>query len=43
MSKLLNDLSISKCVTKNGLTSINRNIRFKTIMLQLDLCYYNDA
>ena len=27
----------------NGQYSVNKNIRFKTIMLQLDLCYYNDA
>ena len=52
ISKLLNDSTISKFVTKkwvemndlsSGQYSVNKNIRFKTSMLRSDLCDYSDA
>ena len=51
ISKLLSDSTVSKFVTKkwikvNDLSSdqysVNKNIRFKTSMLRLDLCIYGD-
>ena len=51
-SKLLNDSIVSKFVNKksieindlsSGQYSVNKNIRFKTSMLRLDLCDYSDA
>ena len=50
--KLLNDSTLSKFVTKkwieinslsSGQYSVNKNIKFKTSMLRLDLCGYSDA
>ena len=52
ISKLLNDSTVSKFMTKkwievndlsNGQYSINKNIRFKTLMFGSDLCDYSDA
>ena len=52
ISKLLNDSTVSKFVTKElikvndlsyGQYSVNKNIRFKTLMLRLDLCDYSDT
>ena len=52
ISKLLNDSSVLKCVTKKwielndlsfGQYSVNKNIRFKTSMLRSDLCDYCHA
>ena len=52
ISKLLNDSTVSKFVTKkwvevndlaSGQYSVNKNIRFKTSVLRLDLCDYSDA
>ena len=52
ISKLLNNLTISKFVTRNwievndlsgGQYSVNKHIRFKTPMLRSDLCDYGDA
>ena len=52
ISKLLNDPSVSKLVTKNwvevnnlssGPYSTNKNISFKTLMLRSNLCDYSDA
>ena len=52
ISKLLNDSSVSKFVTKkwikvndlsSGQYSVNKNIRFKSLMLILDLCDFSDA
>ena len=52
MSKLLNDSTLSKFVTKkwievndlsSGQYSVNKNITFKTSMLRSDLCDYSDA
>ena len=52
ISKLLNDSTISKFVTKkwielndlsSGQYSANENIRFKTSMLRSNLCDYSDA
>ena len=52
ISKLLNDSTVSKFVTKNwlkvkdlssGQNSANKNIRFKTSMLRSHLCDYSDA
>ena len=54
MSKLLNDSTISKFLKKkkkwievNDLSShqysVNKNIRFKTLMLRSDLCDYSDT
>ena len=52
ISKLLNDSTVLKFVTKewievNDLSGVqyssNKNTRFKTRMLRLDLCYYSDA
>ena len=52
ISKLLNDLAVSKFVTKewikvndlsSGQYSVNKNIRFKTSILRSDLCDYSDA
>ena len=52
ISKLLNDSTVSKCVTRKwievnhstgGQYSVNKNIRFKTSMLRSDLCDYSDA
>ena len=49
ISKLLNDSTVSKFVTKNwvkvndlssGQYSVQKNIRFKTSMLRSDLCGY---
>ena len=51
MPKLLNDLTVSKFVTKNWMEvndlssdqySVNKNM-FKTSMLRSDLCDYSDA
>ena len=52
ISKLLNDSTVSKFMTKkwievndlsSGQYSINKNIRFKTLMFGSDLCDYSDA
>ena len=52
ISKLLNDSTVLKFVTKewievNDLSGVqyssNKNTRFKTRTLRLDLCYYIDA
>ena len=52
ISKLLNDSTVLKFVTRewievNDLSGVeyssNKNTRFKTRMLRLDLCYYSDA
>ena len=53
ISKLLNNSNVSKFVTRkwnekiNDLSgsqySLNKNIRFKTLMLRSDLCGYSDA
>ena len=52
ISKLLNDLTVSKFVTRkwikvNDLAGSqcfsNKNIRFKTPVLRLDLCGYSDV
>ena len=52
MSKLLNDSSLSKFVTKkwvnvndlsSGQYSASKKIMFKTSMLRADLCNYSDA
>ena len=52
ISKLLNDTTVSKFVTKRwfkvnylstGKYSANKNIGFKTPMLRKDLCDYSDA
>ena len=52
ISKLLNDLTLSKFVSRNwvevndlssGQYSVNKNIRFKTPMVRSDLCDYSDA
>ena len=52
ISKLLNDSSVSKFMTKKWIElndlpsrqySINKNIRFKTLMFGSDLCDYSDA
>ena len=52
ISTLLNDSTVSKFVTKkwievhdlsSGQYSINKNIRFKTLMLRSDFCDYSDA
>ena len=52
ISKLLNDSTVSKVATKKwvevndlstGQYSVNKNIRFKTSMIRLDLCDYSDA
>ena len=52
ISKLLNDSSVSKFVTKkwikiNDLSSdqysVNKNLRFKTSILRSGLCEYSDA
>ena len=51
ISKLLNDFTVSKFVTKkrikvndlsSGQYSVNKNIRFKTSMLRSALCDYSD-
>ena len=51
-SKLLNDSTVSKCVTKkwikvnnlsNGQYSAYKNVRFKTSILGSDLCDCSDA
>ena len=50
--KLLNNSSVSKFVTKkwikvndlsNSQHSVNKNIRFKTLIFTSDLCDYSDA
>ena len=50
--KLLNDSSVSKFVTKKWievsdssgcLYSVNKSIRFKTLMLRSDICDYSDT
>ena len=52
ISKLLNDPTLLKFMTKkwievnnlpSGQYSINKNIRFKTLMFGSDLCDYSDA
>ena len=52
ISKLLNDSTVLKFVTRewievNDLSGVqyssNKDTRFKTRMLRLDLCYYSDA
>ena len=52
ISKLLNDLAVSKFATKKWVEvsdsssnqySVNKNIRFRTSMLRSDLCHYSDA
>ena len=52
ISKLLIDSTVSKIATKKwvevndlstGQYSVNKNIRFKTSMIRLDLCDYSDA
>ena len=52
ISKLLNNSTVSKCVTKKcmevndlsgGQYSASKNIRFKTSMLRSNLCDYSDA
>ena len=52
ISKLLIDSTVSKVATKKwvevndlstGQYSVNKNIRFKTSMISLDLCDYSDA
>ena len=52
ISKLLNDLTMSKFVTRKwikvndlsgGKYSVKKNIRFKTPMLRSNLCDYSDA
>ena len=52
MSKLLNDSTASKIVTKKLIKvkdlpsdqySVNKNMMFKTLMLRSDLCNYSDA
>ena len=52
ISKLLNDSSVSKFMTKKWIElndlpsrqySINKNIRFKTLMFGSALCDYSDA
>ena len=52
ISKLLNDSTVSKLVTKDwvkvndlssGQYSANKNIMFKTSVLRSDLCDYSDA
>ena len=52
ISKLLNDSTLSKFVTKkqievNDLSSgqyfVNKNIRFKRLMIRSDLCDYSNA
>ena len=52
ISKLLIDSTVSKVATKKwvevndlstGQYSVNKNIRFKTSMIRLDLCDYSDA
>ena len=52
ISKLLNNSTVSKFVTKNWIElnnlsgsqySVNKNTRFKTLMLRSDLCDYSDA
>ena len=52
ISKLLNDSTVSKFVAKkqvkvndlsSGKYSVNKNIRFKNLILRSDLCDYSDA
>ena len=52
ISKLLNDLTLPKFVTKNWVKvndlssvqySLNKNVGFKLSMLRSDLCNYSDA
>ena len=49
ISKLLNNSTVSKFVTKTGFKwfssqySVSKNIRFKTLVLRSDLCDYSDA
>ena len=52
ISKLLKDSTVLNFVTKKqieendlsgGQYSVNKNVRFKTSMLRLDLCYYSTA
>ena len=52
ISKLLNNSTVSKCVTKqrvkvndlsSGQYSVHKNLRFKTSMLRSYLCNYSDA
>ena len=52
ISKLLNDSTVSKFMTRKwievndlskGQYSANKNIRFKTPILRLTLCYYSDV
>ena len=52
ISKLLNDSTVSKFVTRkwievnnlsSGQYSANKRVRFKTLMLKLDLCDYTDV
>ena len=52
ISKLLNDLTVSKFVTRkwikvndlsDGQYSVNKNITFKTTMLRSNFCNYSDV
>ena len=52
ISKLLNDLTVSKFKIRkliegndllNRQYSVNKNVRFNTLMLRSDLCNYSDA
>ena len=52
ITKLLNNSSVSKFVTKNWIEvnylsgsqySVNKNIRFKTSILRADLCDYSNV